>query len=431
MTVRDWSTTPADNDAAPPLGYPEGQAASTLNDCGRQVMAEVRETFEESPYFDWGDDPTRVDNDTFTVAGDLTTRYALGLRVKLVGATTGYGVITASSHAAGTTTIDVTMDSGNVPTSLVRVAVIPEAVREFIAVASVVAPGGRLTLTTAVPVTTSDVTAATTVYYSPYCHDRIQLYNGTFWQTFKFTELSQTLADNTKSPAAATTNSNYDLFVWNDSGTLRCTRGPLWDSATARGTGAGKTELELYEGRYVNKVAITNGPAARRGLYVGTIRTDGSTQVNDALAFRHVWNNYNRVARPMHVADGTNSWSLATTSLRQANGSTANQLDFVIGLSEDSVTAQVLCTIASQNNVTVAVGLDSTTTMAAGCLAGKFGDGAVGAFDAAAAFYEAYIAIGQHTLVWLERHGGGGTTTIYGDNGDSTTRSGITGRILA
>lgn len=123
MTVRDYSTTAASNNAAPPNGWPEGQAASTVNDCGRQMMADIRESFEELPYFDYGDDPTRVDNDTFTVAGDLTARYPVGNRVKLVGATTGFGRITVSSHAAGTTTIDVVMDSGNVPTSLTRVAV--------------------------------------------------------------------------------------------------------------------------------------------------------------------------------------------------------------------------------------------------------------------------------------------------------------------
>src|SRR5687768_14049388 len=34
-------------------------------------------------------------------------------------------------------------------------------------------PGGRLTLTTGVPVTTSDVSGATTVYYVPYKHDKV------------------------------------------------------------------------------------------------------------------------------------------------------------------------------------------------------------------------------------------------------------------
>jgi hypothetical protein len=123
MTIRLYSTTPADNDSAPPNGWPEGQAASTINDCGRQMQADIRESFEELPYFDFGDTPTRVDNDTFTVAGDLTARYVVGYRVKLVGATTGFGRISVSSFGAGVTTIDVVMDSGNVPASLVRVAV--------------------------------------------------------------------------------------------------------------------------------------------------------------------------------------------------------------------------------------------------------------------------------------------------------------------
>src|SRR5688572_2900533 len=126
MTVRDYSTTPASNNAAPPNGWPEGQAASTVNDCARQMMAEIRESFEEIPYFDFGDDPTRVDNDTFTLVGDLTARYPVGARVKLVGATTGFGRITASAFGA-VTTIDVVMDAGNVPTSLVRVAVQPSS----------------------------------------------------------------------------------------------------------------------------------------------------------------------------------------------------------------------------------------------------------------------------------------------------------------
>ena len=42
-------------------------------------------------------------------------------------------------------------------------------------------PNGRLTLTSGTPVTTNDVTAATTIYYTPYKGNAIQLYNGTNW----------------------------------------------------------------------------------------------------------------------------------------------------------------------------------------------------------------------------------------------------------
>jgi hypothetical protein len=73
------------------------------------------------------------------------------------------------------------------------------------------------------------------------------------------------------------------FFGWNDAGTFRATRGPAWTSDTARGTGAGTTELELVNGIYLNKVAITNGPAANRGTYLGTIRTNGSATVDVIL----------------------------------------------------------------------------------------------------------------------------------------------------
>ncbi|MCU1276557.1 MAG: hypothetical protein JWM53_103, partial [bacterium] len=160
-------------------------------------------------------------------------------------------------------------------------------------------PGGRLTLTTGVPVTNTDVAGAATVYYTPHRHNRIRLFDGTRWKWYTFAELSQALNDATKSPAATIANKNYDMFVWDDGGVTRCTRGPKWDdgavagSDTARGTGANSTELEFYDGRWVNKIAITNGPAARRGLYVGTVRTDGTPAANDTLAKRHVWNTYN------------------------------------------------------------------------------------------------------------------------------------------
>lgn len=123
MSIRLWNTTPGSNNSAAPNGWPEGQLPSTVNDCGRQMMAEIRDTCEQLPYFDFGDTPTRVDNDTFTVATDLTARYPVGARLKLVGATTGYATITASSYSAPNTTVDVVMDSGNVPTSLTTVSV--------------------------------------------------------------------------------------------------------------------------------------------------------------------------------------------------------------------------------------------------------------------------------------------------------------------
>lgn len=298
-------------------------------------------------------------------------------------------------------------------------------------------PGGRLTLETAVPVSTSDQSGKTTVYYTPYKHNGVQLYDGAGWITHTFTELSQATTDSTKSPAAVANNSNYDVFVWNDSGTLRATRGPLWGSDTARGTGAGTTELEMFEGRYVNKIAITNGPAARRGLYVGTIRSNGSAQINDTAALRHVWNAYNRVAKHMQSAlETTDSWTYTSATIRQANNNTANQLDFVQGLNEQMVSAT--CHGSASNNTSIVgmghgIGLDSTTAFASGCLMGYHENPATSRTARLVATYKGFPGIGRHTLTWLEQNtAGGGTTTYQGDNGNAAVyQSGIHGELFA
>jgi len=73
---------------------------------------------------------------------------------------------------------------------------------------------GRLTLTTVTPVTTSDVTAAASVYWTPYKGNRISLYDGSSkWLGYSFAET--TLALGTLVNAQA-----YDVFAYNSSGTV-------------------------------------------------------------------------------------------------------------------------------------------------------------------------------------------------------------------
>jgi hypothetical protein len=246
--------------------------------------------------------------------------------------------------------------------------------------------------------------------------------------------MSQATTDATKSPAAVAVDSNYDVFVWNDASTLRATRGPAWTSDTARGTGAGTTELELYDGRWVNKIAITNGPAARRGLYVGTIRSDGSSQINDSFAKRHVWNMYNRLPRPMRATDPATSWTYTTLTLRQANANTANQLDYVIGMVETMVSAEVHASFSNSDasgvNVIVGIGLDSTSALASGCI-NSYAHSFSGHVNSTGAAWRGFPGIGRHTLVWLEASVVGGTTTWAGDEGDPTFfQTGIHGELI-
>lgn len=236
-------------------------------------------------------------------------------------------------------------------------------------------PGGRLTLTTATPVLSADTTAQGTVFYTPYLSGRLPLYDGVSWVTRDFVEMSQTLADTTKSPAAGAANSVYDLFVWDDVGTLRCTRGPLWTSATARGAGAGTTELVYQNGILLNANAITNGPGAKRGLYVGTVATDGSVQCNMMFAPAaaaggtnnrlDVWNMYNRVNVNSISRDSTDTWTYVTATMRSANNNANNRITAVFGLNEDGVRAQYHAFLINNNGGvgTIGVGLDSTSAM--------------------------------------------------------------------
>lgn len=286
------------------------------------------------------------------------------------------------------------------------------------------APQGRLTLSSGVPVMASDVTAATVVYYAPYCGSMVPIYDGSTMVPTVFTQLSNTTTASSTGkagPAAVTTNSNYDLFVWNDSGTIRLTRGGAWNSDSAR-SATTENDLEMVSGILTNKNAITNGPAANRGTYVGTVRSDGSSQLGwsrgglaagGSWAWLGVWNAYNRVVVSGLVADSTNSWTYQATTIRAANNSATMRVSFVQGLTEDYFEAGYR-----------ALYIDGTSIGYAG-----IGYNATNAFSGRTAYFpnasaslmaEASHAVQQLGWGYMSAceagNNGGGTGTWFGDN---------------
>lgn len=217
-------------------------------------------------------------------------------------------------------------------------------------------PSGRLTLTSGAPVMGSSVSGATTIYYTPSTGNQIPLYNGTIVPT-TFAELSQTTTDTTKSPAAVAADKNYDLFVWNDGGTIRLSRGPDWSAgavagsnaygSSARGTGAGSTELIWVNGLALNKNAITNGPAAQRGTYVGSVRSNASSTIDYILggaasgglgAKLNVWNAYNQEEVNVLIINTVAGYSLSgATAWRVAGASAGMTAYFLQGLAGKTV----------------------------------------------------------------------------------------------
>lgn len=255
-------------------------------------------------------------------------------------------------------------------------------------------PGGRLTLTTAIPIISSNVSNTATVYYTPFLHRFVPLWNGVNWSMHDIGgELSYSINESTYSPAAATAAIPYDLFVWDDNGTYRLTKGPAWSSVSARGTGAGTTQLTRLNGMFVNTVAITNGPAANRGLYVGTIYSNVSALMSmncfsidcngSAASNRcevNVWNYYNRTDLVATVYDSTASWTYGTATVRQQNAQGNAGWDVVAGRAEDDieVTANHYFTCGSASvNHDIGVGIDSTTAFT-----GTYGSSATAATNA-------------------------------------------------
>jgi len=281
-------------------------------------------------------------------------------------------------------------------------------------------PQGRLTLATATPVMSSTQSAKTTIYYAPYVGNQIPIYDGVSFRNAAFSELSVATTDTTKSPAAIGASKVNDWFVWDDAGTLRIGHGPDWTSDTARSAG---TALVMVNGIWLNNANITNGPAASRGTYVGTTRSNSSSQLDFIFPTTHgtagligIWNAYNRVLLPVRVSDGTASWTYTTASVRQVNGSAVNQISFVSGLAEDAVEGSF--NIATTLSAVVAaykeysVAMDSTT-VTAGTAAIQNGV-AVAAQFSASVRYAWSPQLGYHYIAALELGDGANNNTTFG-----------------
>ena len=208
--------------------------------------------------------------------------------------------------------------------------------------------GGRLTLTTGTAVTTADVTAATTIYFTPYKSDRLALYDGTNWRVYSFTEKSLALG-------TLTSGTNYDVFAYASGGSVTLDSSSLvaWTSNTARATNIVQQ----------NGVWVKSGATNYR--YLGTIRTTSTTTTEDSALNRFVFNASNRVRRAMKRYETTANWTYNSITYRPWNNSTSNRVQMVVGLDEDSVRvdfgAYVYCS-TSGVAIYIALGLDSTTT---------------------------------------------------------------------
>ena len=176
--------------------------------------------------------------------------------------------------------------------------------------------GGRLTLVSTDPYVLSDQVGKSTLYYTPYIHDQIALYETSIakWLPYDLTERSIILS-------SLTSGKNYDVFIYNNSSTptLELT---AWTSNTARASALGR----------LNGVLVKNSDYSRR--YVGTIRTTSSSTTEDSITKRFVWNNDNRLKKNMQRGDLT-VHTYTSAVWRQWNSGSATRIEWVQGQSQD------------------------------------------------------------------------------------------------
>jgi hypothetical protein len=273
---------------------------------------------------------------------------------------------------------------------------------------------GRLTLTSGVPVTTADVTAATTVYFTPFRGNLIGLHDGGHWQVVAFSERSLSLG----SDAA---NTNYDLFGYYNSGALALER-TAWTNPTTR-----SVALTVLDG-----VLVKSSDLTRR--YLGTYRTSNAVgQTEDTAQRRYVWNYYQRLPRPVRVTPTTDSWTYTTPTFRDANGDASNSIAVLIGVAEVTVDLRLVVSASNSTGtagLAVAIGEDVTNAAASGSLMVNVISPTAGSVVFLTASLVKSPAVGLHSYFWLEFSTAAGTTTWYGDFGSpATLQSGITGTI--
>lgn len=280
-------------------------------------------------------------------------------------------------------------------------------------------PQGRLTTESGVAVSTSDRTSQSTLYYTPYTGNGIWLYDGTIWQPYSFTERSLTLS-------GLTSGRNYDVFIYDNAGTLTLELSAAWTTDTTRADA-----LTTQDG-----ILVKSGALTRRWL--GTIRTTGTTTTEDSAAKRFVWNLYNQTAKSVRRVETADiSWTYNSTTKRQANANAANQIEVVVGQAISKISLFCCVTtqgVAAGNIGHIGIGEDSTTTPAAegvsvyptfisgtACIAGMF------------AFLEKVVGLGYHRYTWMECAAAtSGNVTFYAGNINAANmvQSGLDGSIM-
>lgn len=234
-----------------------------------------------------------------------------------------------------------------------------------------VMPGCRLSLASGQPVHSTNQTGSGNLFLNPYINGWMPVVNpssGAVTPRLLTAPVGMTLSDSTKSPAAAAAGKVYDIFWWEDpaDGSVLISRSRPWTTPAIadRLDAISKSSAHGFD---VNTDAITNGPDAGMGIWVGTIYTNAAAATLDfdfggeaaggSPGNFGVWNVFNRRKFIAEVRDSTDSWTLAAGSIRKANNSDNMRVRFVQGRAEDTLFAAYQCSFNAGSGGTASVGV--------------------------------------------------------------------------
>lgn len=280
----------------------------------------------------------------------------------------------------------------------------------------------RLTLESGVPISSTDQTAKTILYFTPYVGNIISLYSGTAWEDKTFTEIhidltetqscttvngdaTLTVADTSQlivgmevsgtgiaggatiasitdathlemsanATADATNNIVFkipaskvvDVFAYNAAGSAKLVFGPLWTNATTRATAlTTKDGVPVLTGSYsISGTVYTEGKLKWIGT-VGTTATAGQTE--DSETGRYVWNKYNKVNKKLKSYNSDFAWTISgvITAREYQNGTNQVRAKFIVGESQQFlITMNSYCWSMDTSMIFGAfIGVDNTTT---------------------------------------------------------------------
>ncbi len=248
--------------------------------------------------------------------------------------------------------------------------------------------GGRLTTESGVPLSTSNRTAQTTLYYTPYIGSKITLYTGTNWQIFEFPELSVAVP-------AGSAGDMYDVFIYPNSGTPTLEL-LAWTNSTTRAVGLA----------YVEGVRVKSGATSRR--YLGSFSLSGTGTTEDSETARLVYNLLNQTERLLYKQDTVNAHSY-NGSYRLFNNDANSKVEFVIG-EQGFVMGNVDVGFTNPGSSTQAYfhyGADSTTSPAGSV---SYNTGSYGNRTLPISF--PFFDAGRHYIAVLEQTNSSGPATF-------------------